>query len=95
MLMFFLFVYDISKDRRRRKVAKLMEAHGARVQKSVFECDINKRQLISLVKRSVKVIDSKTDSLRVYKLCSKCRQSVTSHGVASAACSADALTLIA
>lgn len=38
----YLVSYDISSNRRRRKVAKLMENYGTRVQYSVFECKLEK-----------------------------------------------------
>lgn len=38
----YLVSYDISSSRRRRKVAKLMENYGTRVQYSVFECKLEK-----------------------------------------------------
>jgi len=73
---FHLFCYDIVDDRRREKVAKLMEAHGARVQKSVFECVLEPDRLERLIARALKLIDKKTDSLRVYRLCGACLRQV-------------------
>ena len=40
--------YDVSDDRRRRKVAKIMEGYGYRVQYSVFECDLDADQMRTL-----------------------------------------------
>ena len=40
--------YDISDDKRRRMVAKLLEGYGYRVQYSVFECDLSLKQLQKL-----------------------------------------------
>ncbi|SMF13094.1 CRISPR-associated endonuclease Cas2 [Desulfovibrio gilichinskyi] len=45
-----LIAYDISCDKERYKVSKVLEGFGFRVQESVFECDLNtrlKRKLIS------------------------------------------------
>jgi CRISPR-associated endonuclease Cas2 len=36
--MFYLVCYDVVLDRRRNKVAHILEGYGLRVQKSVFEC---------------------------------------------------------
>ena len=47
--MFYLVAYDISDDKRLREVAKLMEAYGKRVQRSVFECSLSKQRLADLV----------------------------------------------
>jgi CRISPR-associated protein Cas2 len=43
--------YDISDDKRRRKVAKIMEGYGYRVQYSVFECELEPKKLSQLIRR--------------------------------------------
>jgi CRISPR-associated protein Cas2 len=68
-----LIAYDVATDtaagrRRLRKVAQLCVAHGQRVQKSVFECDLSDVQLEELLFRLLAVIDDGQDSLRVYRL---------------------------
>ncbi|MFN0071978.1 MAG: CRISPR-associated endonuclease Cas2 [Chloroflexota bacterium] len=68
-----LITYDVSTEsssgrRRLRQVAKLLEGHGQRVQKSVFECIVNPEQLEVLVHRLTRIIDTEMDSLRVYRL---------------------------
>src|SRR6266511_1773180 len=42
--MLYVISYDISVDRRRARVAKLLEGFGQRVQYSVFECDLTESQ---------------------------------------------------
>jgi CRISPR-associated endonuclease Cas2 len=39
-----VIAYDIKDDKRLKKVAKYLESHGIRSQKSVFELDINIRK---------------------------------------------------
>lgn len=78
--MLFLFCYDIVDDGIRLKVAKLMEAYGARVQKSVFECDLDRRQLNTVRKRALKLIALKSDSLRIYRLCASCAGRIEHNG---------------
>lgn len=68
-----LIAYDVATDtptgrRRLRKVAQLCVAHGQRVQKSVFECNLTDVQLEGLLFRLLAVIDDGQDSLRVYRL---------------------------
>ncbi|MCB8944035.1 MAG: CRISPR-associated endonuclease Cas2 [Ardenticatenaceae bacterium] len=61
--------YDISNDKRRRKVATIMEGYGYRVQFSVFECDLTAQQLKAALKALrpyVKKADG--DSIRFYPL---------------------------
>jgi CRISPR-associated protein Cas2 len=61
--------YDISDDKRRRQVAKIMEGYGYRVQYSVFECDLNQKRL-AILKRKLKplVKGQEMDSIRFYPL---------------------------
>jgi CRISPR-associated protein Cas2 len=49
-------------------VAKLCEAYGQRVQKSVFECLVDAGQFEMLKHRLHAEIDLKEDSLRIYRL---------------------------
>lgn len=41
-----LIAYDIADDRRLRRVAKVMEAYGQRLQYSVFLCDLSGAELV-------------------------------------------------
>lgn len=80
---FFVLVYDIVDDRRRNKVAKAMKSLGDRVQRSVFEAYLTDKELAALVKRMEKLLDKEADSLRVYTLCSACRQKISMVGTGS------------
>ena len=69
----YLVTYDVSTEtaegrRRLRRVAKVCEAYGQRVQKSVFECTLNDVQFEVLVHRLSREISEKDDSLRLYRL---------------------------
>ena len=68
-----LVAYDVSTDtaagrRRLRRVAKVCEGHGQRVQKSVFECILNAAEMEQLKHRLRREIDLDEDSLRIYRL---------------------------
>ncbi len=68
-----LVTYDVATNtpegcRRLRRVAKICEAYGQRVQKSVFECVVNHAQLEQLTHALRSAIDSEQDSLRFYRL---------------------------
>jgi CRISPR-associated protein Cas2 len=68
-----LVTYDVATDspegrRRLRRVAKLCEGFGQRVQKSVFECVVNPGQMTELRHRLRLEIDLGEDSLRIYRL---------------------------
>ena len=38
--MIVLIAYDVTSDRRRSKIARLLANHGERIQYSVFECEL-------------------------------------------------------
>lgn len=71
--MLIIVTYDVSTEtsagrRRLRRVAKICEGVGQRVQKSVFECRVNAMQYEELERRLVDEIDEEEDSLRFYRL---------------------------
>lgn len=71
--MLILVCYDVSTEtaqgrRRLRRVAKVCEGTGQRVQKSVFECRINQMQYEELERKLLKEIDTTEDCLRLYRL---------------------------
>lgn len=71
--MIVLISYDVSTidadgRTRLRKVAKECQNHAQRVQNSVFEADLDYSTFLKLKNRLLKLIDSKTDSLRFYYL---------------------------
>ncbi len=71
--MLIIITYDVSTEtregrKRLRRVAKVCEGHGQRVQKSVFECRVNLMQFEELERRLLAEIDEKEDSLRLYRL---------------------------
>ena len=71
--MLVLITYDVSTTssegkKRLRKVAKVCQNYGQRVQNSVFECIIDATQFTKLKIELTKLIDVKEDSLRFYSL---------------------------
>ena len=80
MRSFFLLAYDIADNKRRAKIAKLMEAMGERVQGSVFEAYLDAAELEKVVKKSEKVMKMEEDSLRIYFLCESCRPKLKTLG---------------
>lgn len=67
-----LIVYDIADTGRRRRVAKVLEGAGERVQWSVFECRLSVVELTELRARIVDVIDTREDAVRWYGRCRSC-----------------------
>ncbi|WP_418506559.1 CRISPR-associated endonuclease Cas2 [Dysosmobacter sp.] len=59
---------DTAGQKRLRKVAKICERYGMRVQNSVFEVLVDAAQLVTLKSELEKVIDIAQDSVRFYRL---------------------------
>lgn len=69
--MFILLTYDIDLSdggKNLRKVAKICEQYGIRVQNSVFEMEIDSAELTSLKNSLENVLNLLTDSVRIYKI---------------------------
>jgi CRISPR-associated protein Cas2 len=71
--MLVLVCYDVNTEtkagrRRLRRVAKACEAMGQRVQKSVFECQVDSAQFEALERKLLEEIDPGKDCLRLYRM---------------------------
>ncbi len=71
--MFVTISYDISDDRRRTKIHKILKSYGQWMQYSIFECELTPTQYAKLRSRLNKLIKSETDSIRFYFLCACCQ----------------------
>jgi CRISPR-associated protein Cas2 len=61
--------YDISNTKRRNKIAKALEGYGYRVQYSVFECEVDARQLLKLQRTLRPLVRGElNESVRFYPL---------------------------
>ena len=65
--MYLLITYDISSDKRRNKIDKLLSSYGHRVNYSVFELDI-KPHIYKEIKTKLSIMIGKYDSIRLYQL---------------------------
>ena len=73
--MLILISYDIIENKKRTKIMKILEEYGKRVQKSVFECDVDEKERLDIYSRlNVIMMKNKeeADSLRFYMICEKC-----------------------
>ena len=71
--MLIIVCYDVSTEtpagrRRLRRVARVCEAVGQRVQKSVFECRVNAVQYDKLERTLLAEIQPDEDCLRLYRM---------------------------
>ena len=71
--MLILVAYDVCTEddngkRRLNQIAKRCIRYGQRVQKSVFECKVDPVQKRKLIEEITKLMNLKTDSIRIYNL---------------------------
>lgn len=83
--MLMLITYDVATGdsagrRRLRRIARLCQDFGQRVQYSVFECQVDPAQWSTLRSRLIEEIDGKVDSLRFYRLGANWRSRVEHAG---------------
>jgi CRISPR-associated protein Cas2 len=71
-----VITYDISEDKRRTKIHKILKSYGQWMQFSVFECDLTETQYARLRLRLSKLIKPDQDSIRFYFLCACCKGKV-------------------
>lgn len=78
--MFYVISYDITDDKRRNKVAKILESYACRVQYSVFEIICNEEIIEKITYELKNVIKENEDSIRIYSLCNSCVKRVIVFG---------------
>lgn len=74
--MLIVVCYDISDDNRRTRLYKRMLGYGTPVQRSVFECDLRPAELDRLRRMLRRLVDPRTDCLRLYGLCEQCTRRI-------------------
>jgi CRISPR-associated protein Cas2 len=78
----FLVVYDISNDRRRTKVHKLLCGFGRWTQYSVFECFLSAKERVALLGRLDNILEPAEDNVRLYYVCAACQSKAETIGSA-------------
>lgn len=79
---YIVLAYDIADDRRRDRLVRRLTDDLVRVQESVFEGFVGDRRHVALMAAVNELIDHRSDNVRVYTLCQRCRVSVETMGVA-------------
>lgn len=69
---FYVIAYDISDDRRRQQVIKVIEKSGSRINWSVFECILTLSQVRKLKELLNTIICFKEDTVVIYPICRNC-----------------------
>jgi CRISPR-associated protein Cas2 len=75
-----LITYDITEPKRLNNLRTFLKEFGLRTQKSVFECDIDDIALKRIRAYCRDNLDIKTDSVRIYKICTRCINKVILSG---------------
>ena len=83
--MLVIVCYDVNTEtragrRRLRRVAKVCEGTGQRVQKSVFECKLDLAGMEELERRLLREVDLDQDCLRLYRMADTRGCEVREHG---------------
>ena len=78
-----LAAYDVSDDRRREHIVRILQDYGQRVQESVFWLEADAMLIANMRERIRREIDEETDSLWILMLCEACVQKVETIGVQS------------
>ncbi|NJA88079.1 CRISPR-associated endonuclease Cas2 [Rhodocyclus tenuis] len=83
--MLVIVCYDVNTEtregrRRLRRVSKLCESVGQRVQKSVFECQVDRAHFEALERDLVAEIKEGEDNLRFYRIAELKGYEVREHG---------------
>ena len=81
-----LITYDVCTissggKKRLRRVSKVCQNYGQRVQNSVFECIVDSAQFATLKIKLADIIDEEKDSLRFYQLGNNYKTKVDHIGV--------------
>lgn len=84
--MLVIVCYDVNTEtragrRRLRRVAKVCEGTGQRVQKSVFEFQISPMQFEELERRLLAEVELTQDNLRLYRIPDSRGAEVREHGI--------------
>lgn len=67
-----IIAYDISDDKTRLKISKLLETYGLRCNYSLFECLVTDTQKLKIQKKIAKITGDSKDSVLFYYLCNSC-----------------------
>ncbi|MBI4766064.1 MAG: CRISPR-associated endonuclease Cas2 [Deltaproteobacteria bacterium] len=67
-----LITYDITDPKRLNAMRQFLKEFGLRTQKSVFECDIDEEAIRQIRFYCKDQLDLDNDSVRIYRICSRC-----------------------
>lgn len=77
-----LIMYDISDNRTRTKLFKLLKRYGEPVQLSIFEAIISEEQFAEMRDEVARLIDGDAGQVRYYEICQICNHGILTFGQA-------------
>lgn len=83
--MWIVVCYDVNTEtkegrKRLRRVAQVCKNYGQRVQKSVFECEVDEMKSEQMRRKLLKEVNLALDNLRIYRLTEPRDKHVESYG---------------
>ena len=78
--MLYIIAYDIADACRLRRVAKCCELYGGRIEKSVFELELDDKIFQRFWTEVRELLDLEKDALVAYKICATCEKGIQSLG---------------
>lgn len=64
----FVITYDISDNKRLRKVALFLEKNAIRIEYSVFFVEAKRKKIMFIIKELKKIINKNEDDVRIYRV---------------------------
>lgn len=77
---FWIIAYDITDNRRRGRIVRVLENYVVRVQESVFEGWLSHLNMRKLRRELMEEMDDSLDHVRLYALCHWCEGAIKSQG---------------
>ena len=74
---YYLILYDIADNKRRKALFGLLESYGASYQFSVFEARLDQTRRVTLHHAIRKLISSSQDRVAIVRVCESCRNKAT------------------
>ena len=71
MKQLYVIAYDISNNKKRKKISDLLDMYGERINLSVYECMMTATQKENIIEQFNEIID-KNDIVKIYFICSTC-----------------------
>ena len=76
----YLIAYDVRHPGRLKKLAKIAQDYGIRMQKSIFEAELLPSELQSMMSRMKNIINPAEDGIKIFRLCQSCEAKRTGAG---------------